>query len=280
MEDGMSRKLLQSMAVLMPLVFFSLACNLLSGIKLPGQGELPTDTPKGISLPPDELPTVTPEEISQPPTELPTVTPESTSQPPEELPTDTPEAAHGTWVLKFTQPNAGETEVPFSFPGLECVGGTTATSTETTATITTTGACWIPGALYANQTTQHSWSRPPDQLQPGQEFSGDASASSSGLCGWQDSMTEESCRSYVTTSFLVWQGDGWPGSPDEFGYQNLIFGEDNEGTAQASDKPIVGFSWTVPAGSLTGGKTLVLQFGAHSSGGQVYTNFWYEWSAD
>jgi hypothetical protein len=127
------------------------------------------------------------------------------------FPTDTPESATGTWMLKLIQPDVGKTEVQFSYPGLTCNGGTVATSTETNATITTTGTCQVSGALVANEITQHSWSRPPDQLIPGQELTGTLEASQSGLCSWTGATTEENCRPQVTTSHAVWQGDGWPG---------------------------------------------------------------------
>jgi hypothetical protein len=192
------------------------------------------------------------------------------------FPTDTPEAAGGAWVLKLVQPDVGKSEAQFSFPGLACSGGAVATSAETTATIVTTGTCQVNGALVADETTQHSWSRPPDQLTPGEEMTGTLTASSSGLCSWKGLETEENCRGYVATSHSVWQGDGWPGGETEFPYQYLIFGNDSAGTARASNHPTGSFKWTVPDGSY-GGKTLVLQFHSTASQGGVYTNFWYEW---
>ena len=192
---------------------------------------------------------------------------------------DTPVAATGAWVLKLVQPDVGKTEVQFSYPGLACTGGTTVASTETSATTTTTGTCQVTGAVVANETTQHSWSRPPDRLTPGQEVTGSLTASQSGLCYWGGATTEESCRSSVATSHSVWVGDGWPGGQTEFPYEDLYFGNDSAGTARASDHPNGSFEWTVPDGSQGGGRTLLLQFVSGSSGGKVYTNYWYEWQA-
>lgn len=200
-----------------------------------------------------------------------------------EIATDTPEAGPdssgtdtGIWVLRLIEPNVGKSETQFSYPGLACSGGTTVYSDETSATITTTGTCQIKDAVVADEVTQHAWDRPPDQLTPGEEMTGSMTASSSGICGWQNSMTLEACQNSVTTSHAVWQGDGWPGSENAFSYQNLVFGNDYAGTARASNNPTGSFTWTVPDGS-TGGKTLVLQFCSSSRGGQVYTNYWYEW---
>lgn len=184
--------------------------------------------------------------------------------------------AAGAWVLKLVQPNVGKTEVQFRFEGLSCSGGTKVTSTETSATTATNGTCQIKGARDANSTTKHSWSRPPDRITPGQEWTGTLTASQSGLCYWSDVATEESCRKTTSTAHLVWKGDGWPGSQKEFEYDHLFFGSSGSETARAFDNPTGSFRWTVPEGS-AGDGTLVLQFRSHTDGGEVFTNFWYEW---
>jgi len=89
-------------------------------------------------------------------------------------------------------------------------------------------------------------------------------------------LTEELCRSQVSTSHTVWQGDGWPGGQVEFAYRNLVYGNDTAFMARALNRPTGSFKWTVPDG-FYGGKTLLLQFRSSSKGGGVYTNFWYEW---
>lgn len=194
--------------------------------------------------------------------------------------TDTPEAdtggsevSTGVWVLKLVQPDQGKIEAQFSFSGLACSGGAKATSTESNATITTTGGCQTTGALVANEITQHSWTRPPDRLTPGQEVTGVMTASSSGLCNWTVLTTEAGCRSSVKTWHIVWQGDG---GQTDFSGQNLVFQNDSANQANASTNPTGSFKWTVPDGS-HGGKTLLLQFVSHSYEGEVTTNLWYEW---
>lgn len=192
-------------------------------------------------------------------------------------PTTTAQAGAGAWVLKLVQTDVDKSVNVFSFPGLVCNGGGEATSTETSATTTTTGGCQATGAVVANETTQHSWSRPPDQLTPGQELTVTLTASSSGLCSWQATVTEEFCRPMVTTRHGVSQGDGWPGGQQEWDYSGLIYDSGNVGeSASAWDRPTAAVAWTVPDGHLSG-KTLFLQFTAGSQQGQVRTNFWYEW---
>jgi hypothetical protein len=202
------------------------------------------------------------------------------SQGPGVFATDTPEAdtggsevSTGVWVLKLVQPDQGKKEHQFGFSGLACSGGAKATSTESNATIKTTGGCQISGALVANEITQHSWTRPPDQLTPGQELAGALTASSSGLCSWKALTTEADCQNYVMTWHYVRQGDG---DQTEFSGQHLVFQNTSANQANASTNPTSSFKWTVPDGSY-GGKTLVLQFISHSSTGEVVTNLWYEW---
>ncbi len=185
----------------------------------------------------------------------------------------------GEWVLKLTTPDVGKVETPFSFPGLACNGGTKATSTETSATTTATGTCQVNGALVANEKAQHSWSRPPDRLTPGQELTVTLTVSSSGLCSWQGLTTEDGCRRGVQLRHSVWLGNGWPGGQKEFRYSNLIYDSGNVGeTPNALDRPTSSVKWKVPTGS-GNDTTLLLQFGSSNSGGwaKVYTNFWYEW---
>jgi hypothetical protein len=197
--------------------------------------------------------------------------------------TDTPEASSGggsqgsnVWVLKLVQPDVGKTEVQFSYPGLSCSGGGVVSSTDSNATIQTSGTCQISGALEANEVTQHTWSKPPEQLNPGDEVTGQLTASQTGLCGWQDSLTQATCANSVTTSIAVWQGDGGPVNNTDFPYQNLLYQSGYDGSARASNHPNSDFKWTVPDGS-SGGKTLLVSFLAHASEGEVYTDFWYEW---
>ena len=187
------------------------------------------------------------------------------------------QTATGIWVLKQVQPDVGKTEVQFEFSGLSCNGGATATSTETDGTITTAGTCQIKGAQIANEVTKHTWTRPPDQLMPGQEISITITAASSGLCNWTDLTTEEGCRNNVSTRHSVWQGEGGPWSQTEFPFTNLIYDSGNAGqTANAKNLPTSIVTWSVPDGS-GGSRTLVVQFNSHASEGSVWTNFWYEW---
>ncbi|MBI5877683.1 MAG: hypothetical protein HZB53_08540 [Chloroflexi bacterium] len=238
-----------------------LSPNCLGGLQQPGRLPTPTSTPTATRT---TTPTATP-------TAPPAATPAAT-------PVLTPKAATGAWALKLIQPDVGKSEAQFSYPGLACSGGTKVTASETSASTTTAGTCQVKGALVANEKTQHSWSRPPDQLTPGQELSGSMNVSQSGLCSWTVATTEAGCRTQATTSHIVWQGDGWPGGPVEFPYRNLIYGNDSNVRALASTRPTGSFKWKVPSGA-SGGKTLVLQFVSASSGGKVYTNFWYEWQA-
>ena len=192
-------------------------------------------------------------------------------------PTTTAQAGAGAWVLKLVETDIDKSEEVFSFSGLACSGGAKATSTETGATIVTTGGCQATGALVANETTQHSWSRPPDQLTPGQELTVTLTASSSGLCSWTVATTEENCRPSVTTRHGVALGDGQPWAQQEWNYSDLIYDSTNVGeSANARDRPTAAVAWTVPDGHLSG-KTLLLQFTAGSNAGRVRTNFWYEW---
>jgi len=191
--------------------------------------------------------------------------------------TTTAQAGAGAWVLKLVETDIDKFEEVFSFSGLACSGGAKATSTETGATIVTTGGCQATGAQVANETTQHSWSRPPDQLTPGQELTVTLTASSSGLCSWTVAATEEDCRFYTSTRHGVALGDGRPGGQQEWAYSGLIYDSGNVGqSANARDRPTADVVWTVPDGHLSG-KTLFLQFTAGSNAGRVRTNFWYQW---
>lgn len=181
------------------------------------------------------------------------------------------------WVLKLIEPNAGKREPLFESPYCSCTGGSTASSTDSDATVTWNGTCQLNGAQQANSKSTHTWERPPDVLVPGEIYSGTLTAALTGICSWQGETTEDGCRNQTQTAHTVWQGDGWPGGPVEFPYQNLIFG--NDSGAQARDKPTATFSWKVPSADY-GGKTLVLQYYSRTWNADVYTNFWYEWSGD
>ena len=195
-------------------------------------------------------------------------------------PTTSPEAGTGQWVLKYTDINVEKYETQFGYPGLTCNGGTTATSTESGATTTQSGTCQVTGALVANGTSQHSWSRPPDRLTPGQEVTGTLTASQSGLCSWQGwENTEELCRGWTYTEQIVLLADSLRGEPwleSDIVYQ----GYDSTGVtedANARDRPTSSFAWTVPDNA-GGNKSLVVKFTAGQSNAQhVSTIFWYEW---
>ncbi len=191
--------------------------------------------------------------------------------------TPTSQAGAGDWVLKLVQTDVDKSEEVFSFTGLACSGGGKATSTETGATIVTTGGCQAPGAVVANETAQHSWSRPPDRLTPGQELTVTMTATQSGLCAWQPAEPAEACRREANIRHGVVQGDGWPGGQEEFDYSDLIYDSSAVGqSANAWDRPTATAAWTVPDGTFSG-KTLLVQFSGSSHGGRVRTNFWYEW---
>lgn len=197
-----------------------------------------------------------------------------------EIPTEaaTEGTAQNVWVLKLVEPNVGKAEIPFSsVAGVSCNGGVTANSTDVSGTTMASGTCQVNGAIQANSITNHTWDKPPQILVPGDTYTGNLTAESSGICLWGYGTTEDWCRSQTSTVHIVWQGDGWPGGPVEFPYQNLIFGNDRG--ANARDKPTATFSWVVPSANY-GGKTLVLQYVSQSYNGRVYTNFWYEWSGD
>lgn len=193
--------------------------------------------------------------------------------------TNTPQpTTGGAWVLRQVETNAGKKEEKFSYPGISCSGGTTASSTENSATTISSGTCQIRNAQTANAKTTHTWTRPPDRLVPGQELTGSMTASSTGICSWQDSITEVACRSQTSTAHTVWIGDGGPGTSKDFPYQNLVYGNDYATSARAGDQPTGSFKWKIPTGGGSGRTTLVIQFYSHAWFGYVYTNFWYDWS--
>ncbi len=200
-------------------------------------------------------------------------------------PTVTPAAgAAGAWVLKLVQTNVAKTEANFSDGrvGYGCTGGGKVSSTETGASISTSGGC--PGApTTANEVTQHTWTRPPDKLLPGREWTGALTASGSGRCYFNTTTAadEQECRDHILTNHLVYWGDGWPGTQKEFKYDHGLFATTNrdQNSAIASDRPRSSFKYNVPAGSVAN-TTLVLQFVSKAFMGQVYTNFWYAWDAN
>ena len=192
----------------------------------------------------------------------------------------TPTIVGGAWVLKIVTPDVGKKEMLFSSSaGVVCSGGTKATSTETNATTTASGGCQLKNTQTANSKTQHTWSRPPDRLVPGQELTGSLTASSTGICSWQAEITETMCRGQTSTNHAVWIGEGLPGGTKEFPYQNLVYGNDYATSARAADQPTGSYKWKIPTGGGSGRTTLLLQYKSGSYNAYVYTNFWYEWSA-
>ncbi len=195
-----------------------------------------------------------------------------------EEPTASPEADTGAWVLKYTDIDFEKYETQFGYPGLACSGGTTAASTETSATTTQSGTCEVTGAVVANGTSQHSWSRPPDRLTPDQEVSVTLTASQSGQCAWQNA-TEENCRYWTSTRLIVLLADSLRGEP--WRESDIVYqGYDSTGMteeANARDRPTSSFAWKVPDNT-RGNKSLVVKFTAGQQNAQhVSTVFWYEW---
>ncbi|MBI2913548.1 MAG: PKD domain-containing protein [Chloroflexi bacterium] len=189
----------------------------------------------------------------------------------------TPAAQEGTgqWVLKYVDTDFEKYETQFGYPGLACSGGTTAASTETGATTTQSGGCQVTGAVVANGTSQHSWSRPPDRLTPGQEVTGTLTASQSGLCSWQGPTTEELCRYWTTTDLIVLLADSLRGEP--WRGSDIVYSLPGEERANAKDRPTSSFAWEAPD-NRRGNKSLVVKFTAGQQNAQhVSTVFWYEW---